>query len=196
MSYSLTTFFIFYFLATGCLFVQAAHQSQAPRQYSKADIEQIYNELRQSSFDDISEKSRLVFKKMKIFGMSSPVSLRIYINIDKINKYQWPEDAVTGLLAHELSHMVSYQRRSRLGGMFYLWNYSFSIAREKKVEREADEIAIERGYGKELVQERIYQFKGEDTRNIKKQNKIYYHPEDLEGMIDSMKSIRHMNKNE
>ena len=75
---------------------------------------------------------------MIVFGMSSPFSLNLFININKINKYQWPKEAVIGLFADELSHMVSYERRSFFGRMLFTWNYPFSVAKKQKVEHEAD----------------------------------------------------------
>ena len=151
--------------------------------YSKGDLERIYNELKEISFIDTPIKSKLIFKDMKVFGIASPFSLNLFININKINKYQWPKKAVIGLFAHELSHMVSYKRRSFLGRVVFIWNYPFSAANKQKVEHEADRIAIERGYGRELVQQRIHQFRDNDKKHVERQKKVYYRPETLEKMV-------------
>ena len=38
---------------------------------------------------------------MTVFGYSCPFVLDIFINIDEINRYNWPEDAVRGLFVHD-----------------------------------------------------------------------------------------------
>ena len=152
--------------------------------YTENDLRKIYNEMRSASFEDTFDKTQLIFKHLKAaFGYSSPFNLNMYIDIDEINKYNWPEDAVRGLFAHELSHMVSYKRRSFIGRMLFIWNYPFSIPGRSRVEKEGDEIAIERGYGKELIQERTYQFKIDDKKRLEKEKKAYLWREALEKLI-------------
>jgi len=102
---------------------------------------------------------------------------------DKINRYGWPEDAVRGLFAHELAHQVSYKRRSYIGGMLFVWNYPFSNSGKMNVEREADEIAIERGYGEDLIQARIYQLRIKDKKRLEVVKKAYLSPETLANMV-------------
>ncbi len=156
--------------------------------YTKDDLNNIYNDIKAESFTDTPKDSQLIFKDLSpAFGMSHPFSLNLIIDIDGINKHQWPKEAVIGLFAHELSHMVSYERRGFCGRMLYIWNYPFSVAKRQKVEHEADNIAIERGYGDELVQERIYQFRIDDAEHLKKQKEVYFWPETLKQMISNKK---------
>lgn len=67
--------------------------------------------------------------------------------------------------------------------MLFIWNYPFSISGRSKVEKEADEIAIERGYGRELIQERIYQFRIDDKKRLEKEKKVYLSVEALNDLI-------------
>lgn len=96
--------------------------------FSENEIRQMFKKIREESYKDIFSKTKLIFKDIKVFGYSSPFSLNIFINIGEINKYNWPKDAVRGLLAHELAHQVSYKRRSFIGRMIFIWNYPFSTA--------------------------------------------------------------------
>ena len=89
-----------------------------------------------------------------------------------------------GLLAHELAHQVSYKRRSFIGRMIFIRNYPFSTTGRKRVEGEADEIVIERGYGRELVQERIYQFRIDHKIRLEIEKKVHLSPKFLEGVIN------------
>ena len=113
------------------------------------------------------------------------LSLNLYIDIDRVNKYQWPEEAVIGLFAHELGHIVSYERRSFLNRMLFIWDYYLSDAARREVEHEADLIAIERGYGKELIQTRRHAIRDYDEERVKKMEKTYYWPDDLERILSS-----------
>ncbi len=156
--------------------------------YTEDDIYKIYNDIKSKSFADSPKGSKLIFKDLSpAFGMAHPFSLNLIVDIDGINKHQWPKEAVIGLFAHELSHMVSYQRRGFFGRMLFTWNYPFSVAKRQEVEHEADSIAIERGYGKELVQERIFQFRIDDAEHLRKQKQVYFLPETLKQMISNKK---------
>ncbi len=96
-------------------------------EYSEENLRRIYEEVKEESFRDIFTGTELIFKDVGVFGYSSPFVLNIFINIDEINKFDWPEDAVRGLFAHELAHMVSYKRRSFLRRVLFVWNYPFSL---------------------------------------------------------------------
>jgi hypothetical protein len=152
--------------------------------YTKDDLNNIYNDIKAKSFTDTPKDSQLIFKDLSpFFGMANPFSLNLIIDIDGINKHHWPKEAVIGLFAHELSHMVSYERRGFFGRMLFTWNYPFSVAKRQKVEHEADNIAIERGYGNELVKERVYQFRIDDVAHLEKQKQVYFWPETLKQII-------------
>ncbi|MFQ5913921.1 MAG: hypothetical protein ACE5JS_12120 [Nitrospinota bacterium] len=194
MKHTIIAFLLFSVLTTGCHSVtksnphddeslSAIKQHKTMIHYSKSDLAKIYNELTKTSFIDTPKKSKLIFKDMKVFGYASPFSLNLFININKLNKYQWPKEAVIGLFAHELSHMVSYERRSFFSRMLFVRYYPFSVATKQRVEHEADRIAIERGYGSELVQSRIYGFRSYDKKRVEKMKKVYYWPETLEKII-------------
>ena len=153
--------------------------------YSSHDLNAIFNDLKAQSFADIGESTRLVFKDMKSLGYASPFTLNLHIDIDRINQYQWPKEAVTGLFAHELAHIVSYERRSFLTRMLFVWDYYLSEATRRDVEHEADEIAIEAGYGKALVLTRTLAIRDYDDERVRKMQGVYYWPEDLEKIISN-----------
>jgi hypothetical protein len=155
--------------------------------YSEEDLRRIYDEVREASFPDIFGSTRLVFRDITVFGYSSPFRPRIYINTDEVNKYDWPEDAVRGLMAHELAHQVSYKRRSLIRRFLFISRYPFGAWGKRKVEREGDRIAIERGYGDDLVQERIFQFRIDDQRRLEFEKRIYLSPDELRVEVEKFR---------
>lgn len=155
--------------------------------YTENDLRKVFNEVRSASFTDSFDTTQLIFKNLiTAFGMSAPFK-KIYININEINKYNWPEDAVRGLFAHELSHQVQYKRRSFMGRYLWLWNYAFSGSKRRKVEKEADEIALERGYEKEIVRVRTFYLYHSDKKHADTGKKYYLSVEDLEKIIAEKK---------
>ena len=156
--------------------------------YSGQDLISIFNDLKAQSFSDIRESTELVFKDMKSLGYASPFTLNLYIDIDRINQYQWPREAVIGLFAHELAHIVSYERRSFVNRMLFIWNYYLSKDKRRKVEHEADMIAIEKGYGSELLLTRTLAIRDYDDERVSRMRDVYHWPEDLENIITDMKS--------
>ncbi len=151
--------------------------------YTQEDIQNMYNEIKRSSFRDIPDKSKLVFKDFKYFGFASPFSFNVLINIQKINSFNLPEEAVRGLIAHECSHQVSFIRRSFLNRIMLIWNYPLSNVKKRKVEKEADEISIERGYAKEMILMRKYKFSCDNETDIKGLQSVYLSVEELEKLI-------------
>ena len=49
----------------------------------------MFEEIWESQFNDISEKTKLLFGVIKVFGYSPPFSMNIFINIDDVNRYSW-----------------------------------------------------------------------------------------------------------
>ena len=127
--------------------------------YIKKNIEDLFIKIRNNSYSDLCLSSKIFFKDMKIIGISSPFSGNIYINLSLLNEHKWSKKAIIGILAHEISHQVSYRKRPFLKKWLFLWNYYLSMQKRKRVEKEADLIAIRRGYGKEIFEERKLQEK-------------------------------------
>jgi hypothetical protein len=155
---------------------EAEHE---PCVYSKGEIRSIFYEMKNLGFGEIPESTELAFKAMKVLGFASPFTFKLYINIDRVNDHNWPRKAVIGLLAHELGHMSSYKRRSFFSRMLFIWNYYFSDNARRKVEHEADEIAIQNGYGEELLFARCLAIRGYDDERVKQMKNIYYWPDEL-----------------
>lgn len=80
------------------------------------------------------------------------VKLAVYVrDSEEIKVSELPEDVLIGWFAHELGHVVDYASYSSLGMIRYGFLYLVSENFKKKVEYEADYIAIKNGFRKEIV---------------------------------------------
>ncbi len=154
--------------------------------YTQKDIENLFNEIKNNSYLDLCLYSRIFFKDIKIFGISSPFRGNVYINLSLLNKQSWSKRAIIGLLAHEISHQVSYRKRSFLKKWLFLWNYYLSIKKRKEVEKEADMIAMQRGYGKEIFEERKLQEKYflNNKEKLGLRNKFYLSSKEIKKLLN------------
>lgn len=149
----------------------------------KDEIKALFEKIKKKSYLECS-KSKIIFKDMKRMGFSSPFNGNIYINFTLIKKFNFNQSQVIGLLAHELSHQISYNQRTFFKRILFLCNYPFSKKKKKLVEHEADIIAIQRGYKNELLESRkdsIYDYKKiiKDEKKLKEIEEIYFSYKDL-----------------
>lgn len=61
---------------------------------------------------------------------------------------QIPYSALTGILGHELAHLLTYNNKSSIKLLFHGFKY---LINKKEIERETDMIAIKRGFGRDLM---------------------------------------------
>ena len=89
-----------------------------------------------------------------------------------------PDDALDGILAHELSHVLYYTKKNRfqLAGLAGL----ISPARNAEFERRADIEAIRRGYGEGLADYRKWLFKHIPAKAAAEKRRDYFSAEEIE----------------
>jgi len=82
-------------------------------------------------------------RKYKIITSTNPKnkSEKLFRQIS-INAYE-------GILSHEFAHILCYSKKTGVQLIFYSIAYPF---KKRKIERETDQIAIDRGFGKELIE--------------------------------------------
>lgn len=112
----------------------------------------LVNDIRKKSFPEI--KGRIWIVEIPFF---IPGGLALWI-LPKIslltltNKCKGlSKKSLTGLIAHELSHFSLYQEKRWI--QFYpdVMKYIFSRKYGVEIERNADKLAIKKGYGRELI---------------------------------------------
>ena len=116
------------------------------------DFQRLYLEVRDKAFPEIHSK---FIPNLKVhFMKSSDITGNIYYNYNNILAMKFLENAVKGVIAHELAHQVDFKRRGRSFLKKILEDYRCSRDEvyRRGFEREADRITVERGYGKELLE--------------------------------------------
>ena len=137
------------------------------------------------SYADLNPRPKLKIQNATLSndaGQSSPFNKNIYINAHTINKHRYSKNALIGVISHELAHKVSYQNRKFLLKWIFLWNYFISSKKAKHIEKEADKIAIQRGYRTELAAARKAKEKylSKNKKGLNHFKKIYSSYDDLE----------------
>ena len=108
-------------------------------------IKKIFPEVKKS-FPEIKSKLKVFSKRS--FMWSSPITGNVYYNPKQIKGFS--KTALKGVIAHELAHQVAYKQMCCLTKLFFKIKYK-NPNYKRKVEREADKIAVKKGFGKELI---------------------------------------------
>jgi len=106
----------------------------------------IFNDVKKS-FPEVNAELKSFDKQS--FMLSSPYSKYIFYNEEQLKKYKFSRTALRGVIAHELSHKISYKRMNPLTRLFVMILYQFHSFK-KRLEQEADTITVQRGFGNEL----------------------------------------------
>ena len=157
--------------------------------YTKYEIEKLFSKIMDKSYKELSSSTKIYTNVKWTIGYSSPFNGNVYVDLSSINEHSFSKESVIGLLAHELAHQTSYRRRNFFKKWFFLWNYYFSINKRRAIEREADLIAIRRGYGKEILAERKAQTKrlSNDNMKLKVLKKVYLSSKEIEELLKNIK---------
>lgn len=111
---------------------------------------EIVNKLINASFPRLKKKkSKIIeFKIFNGYGFYLPI-----INVIAVTKRKnFSDKEKIGLLAHELSHAEQSIKLGFLQNIFLFITYWLSRKTRKKIEVQADKIAIKKGYAKELFE--------------------------------------------
>lgn len=80
------------------------------------------------------------------------VSLGVYLKgSDSLRIDELPKDVLVGWFAHELGHLVDYERFSKFGMLRYGARYMSSHNYKKEAEHQADLIAVNHGFQNEII---------------------------------------------
>ena len=127
----------------------ASLYSRGKNEYSK-EYQTITNELIQKNYTTLSDKKINViewdlFHDGSAFALPTPFVKTLGVST-KVRNYN--DDAIKGLLAHELAHFENNQKKN----VFYFIRWMFDKDVKAEYERTADERVIELGLGKYLLE--------------------------------------------
>jgi hypothetical protein len=105
------------------------------------------------------------------------------ITLDPEKLANLSDGQLTGLLAHELSHLEVYERMSWITLAFYGLRYSLSDSFKRTVEREADLLAIQHGFGKELLMYREHRLETGSMEDVAFIQTYYLSPDEIKELI-------------
>lgn len=143
-------------------------------------VEKSYPELKETKIKVKTFKSQKNYFKAR-FTFSRFLTFRKMQTIVFVNPLVFernaPAEGIRAILAHELAHALYYKEKNRLKllGLVNLIDNGF----EAKFERNADLVAVYRGYGECLIIYRnwLYQNVPADDLKVKKRN--YFTPDEL-----------------
>lgn len=113
------------------------------------DFQRLFMEVRNKGFPEII--SKFISTEKFHFAHASAVTGNIHYNPKNILSMKFSEKAVKGVIAHELAHQVDFRRKSFFGKIWLNYRCKDEAYR-RLIEREADKITVQRGFGKELLE--------------------------------------------
>ena len=132
-------------------------------------------DLRVRSFRSQSDYFRTRFSLSRFL---LPMRMRYFVDVNPaLFREQAPSDGVCAILAHELAHVVSLSRGSRIRrlGLVRL----LSKRQTTKFERRADLDAIHRGYGDGLKNYRTWVYVHIPPNKLPEKRRNYFSPEEI-----------------
>ncbi|PHI18755.1 hypothetical protein CEQ90_16500 [Lewinellaceae bacterium SD302] len=112
--------------------------------------------------------------------MSDHLEIAQYIKPDEL-----PDNVLIGWFAHELGHIVDYQRRTVLSMIKFILGYILLPTFRSGSERRADLFALKNGFGKELMATKLYILEQSPLPDKYKDRikKYYMSPDELELLL-------------
>jgi hypothetical protein len=174
-----------------CLPARASNSHEIPR-----DLEEAFSQALMYFPDLLDTKIQVVFDAIPTTMRAQPkMSIRNLLAVDKefvisinvdLNNYRtvdytkMPKDVLVGWLAHELGHIVDYKKRSTISLLGLGINYSICENFRREVEYFAQEIAIYRGAGHEILDSITFALEKSSIPNdYKKRLSNYYLSKEL-----------------
>ena len=104
---------------------------------------------------------------------------------EHVKVQQLPRDVVVGWFAHELGHIVDYLHRPWLGMVSFGLGYALWSRYMRRAERRADQIAVDHGFGQEVLATKNYLMSHSTlpAHYKRRLEKYYLSADELEGLI-------------
>ena len=154
------------------------YEKENYRMKYKTEVKKIVNKLIKKSFPILKNKRIFVcyFKSKDYSGIALwplPFLRLLFINEDR----RFNKEELTGLLAHELCHFETYEKRGWVKTVLLGTRYMISQKFRKNEERMTDNLAIEKGYAKRLYKQRLFRWDSTDKNH--KLKEVYMPPKQI-----------------
>lgn len=120
------------------------------------ELRKIKKRLIRQGFPELQTPSRPVYVTVKDLGYSGAETETSHLQYDLIrvdsSVASWSLDLKVGLMAHELAHCVLDRKKSINWAALVDVLYDDCMAITKHEEKLADRLAVQRGYGRQLLQ--------------------------------------------
>jgi hypothetical protein len=117
------------------------------------NLEEIRDEVIRKGFPELmAEDVQIEYKPLKdaILKCDDFIEEGHYVEVDpRLQKV--PREILTGGVAHEFAHLVDAKKRNKESKVMDLFFYRISKTYRTAIERDADLVAIMRGFGPELL---------------------------------------------
>lgn len=126
--------------------------SNVLKQYKSLHKHEVH--LRQKRINSSTMQAQPVLTISSLFSTVKRYKIQLgnYVRDSKELKVDdLPEKVLTGWFAHELGHLVDYEKRSNWRMLIYGIKYLLSSKFRRKTEHEADYIAIDHGFHDEII---------------------------------------------
>ena len=147
----------------------------------------IVNDIVKKSFPELKRDKILIkeSKNKKFDEYFADVTYLFFIKIIRIGKKmsELSKENGEGVLAHELSHIVLFNKRNFIQKMIFGIKYYLSERLKGLEERRTDELAISKGYAKSLYKSRIIRMKDKTSKS----NKYYMKPQEIKSYAKKIK---------
>ncbi len=151
----------------------------------------ILDELVKKSFSELGESWIIVsYIGSSYFKPNAAVIEFFFLKWIIVHKKteRYSKEALIGMFAHELSHLVIIKKMNLFEKMFYFWGWPFSKKKRADFERSTDIEVVKRGYGKERIKLNEIIFKGKTKEQIKKRcEKGYLSSKEIKQEIKKLK---------
>jgi hypothetical protein len=126
-------------------------------------------------------KANFLFRKNKNREYVILISKKQNMNA-RVLYMQMSNRALIGVLGHELSHIVCYSQKSNLEMIFFGIKYVFN---KKEIEVDTDIMAINKGFGKQILEfnQYIHHSSRTNKKYLRKKNRYYLSSNEIEQKI-------------
>ena len=145
----------------------------------------IVGNIIKKSFPELKKHKIIILNFKRIYGARAVYLY--FLSLLIIGKSIGKRGVNQGGIAHELSHLEIFRKWGFWKSALFSFLQFFSGKIRRRIEREADLLAINKGYGKELYLLRKRSLSKSDERIRKLLNKYYLSPEEIKSYMKKQK---------